>query len=79
MGTKGGRVSKNSKSLPDMIYGWPLSKSTYLGRAASDDLERGLGVEADVGAAVDLALVPLGGVARRVGRDAARRQPVKLL
>ena len=51
----------------------------YLGRAAGNDLERGLGVEADVGAAVDLALVPLGGVARRVGRDAARRQTVKLL
>ena len=51
----------------------------YLWRAASDDLEGGLGVEADVGAAVDLALVALGGVARRVGRDAARRQTVKLL
>ena len=52
---------------------------TYLGRPASDDLERGLGVEADVGPPVDLALVPLRGVARRVGRDAARRQPVELL
>ena len=52
---------------------------TYLGRPTSNDLEGGLGVEADVGAAVDLALVPLGGVARRVGRDAARRQTVELL
>ena len=55
------------------------NQMTYLGRAAGNDLEGGLGVEADVGAAVDLALVPLGGVARRVGRDAARRQPVELL
>ena len=40
--------------------------STHLGRSTGDDLERGLGVEADVGPPVDLALVPLRGVARRV-------------
>ena len=55
------------------------SHSTNLGRAAGDDLERGLGVEPHVRPPVDLPLVPLRGVARRVRGDPARRQPVELL
>ena len=62
-----------------LLLAQPHFQSTNLGRAARDDLQRRLRVEPHVRPPVDLPLVALRRVARRVRRDPARRQPVELL